>query len=437
MLRLMNNVLSSPFSLLPMLFLLCPRHLTEIWVGKESVNEIMIMRENMGMKGTLRMNGVGEDEDGFSARVGAAEKQIPYWTHAEWKRTRFFVVAGPNVIESEEHIMYMARQIKAITTKAWISLRLEDCASGINTGGGGFSRADEIDNWAMNKEPIAPPPPARSSTFGAVFRDSNPHKGGSASTETVVKTNKPSPFGNATPREEILAEKGLDWKKTDLQLEANKINSRPTSSHSNSMPGSAQSGQSGDGLEKPTPKVNPFGDAKPGEVLLQEKGIDYRKIDLELERRRFVSFEGRVVDSLDTEKNGAFFDTMLSYSIGKTEGGVEKKLRETVLLLRVAAHRTPTGNPSALEWLQLFMIVASVAAAVYDRGFNLQNIWLWLLLFMIVASVAAAVYDRGFRIITKLLDPIVMLNVLEKQVLSVTMIFELCEKVEKHLEINQ
>nr|GEW20994.1 eukaryotic translation initiation factor 4B2 [Tanacetum cinerariifolium] len=188
-------------------------------------------------------------------------------------------------------------------------------ASGMNTGGGGFSRADEIDNWAMHKKPIAPPPPARSSTFGSGFRDSggpepdrwsrgagivnqervperrklviDPRKGDSASTETVVKTDKPNPFGNARPREEILAEKGLDWKKTDLELEAKKINSRPTSSHSNSRPGSAQSGQSGDGLEKPRPKVNPFGDAKPREVLLQEKGVDYRKIDLELERRRF------------------------------------------------------------------------------------------------------------------------------------------------------
>ncbi|GJW34749.1 hypothetical protein Tco_0057669 [Tanacetum coccineum] len=35
-------------------------------------------------QGTATMKGVGEDEDGFSARVGAAEKQIPNWTHVEW-----------------------------------------------------------------------------------------------------------------------------------------------------------------------------------------------------------------------------------------------------------------------------------------------------------------------------------------------------------------
>ncbi|XP_071690968.1 eukaryotic translation initiation factor 4B2-like [Rutidosis leptorrhynchoides] len=193
-----------------------------------------------------------------------------------------------------------------------------------STGPGAFgSRADEIDNWTVNKKPITPVvTPTRSSSFG--FRDSggpeqdrwsrgvalprepsvterrrlvlDPPKGEGSVNEPVVKSNKPNPFGNARPREEILAEKGLDWKKVDLELDHKKVSSRPTSSHSNSRPGSAQSGRSVEGqgsgvaalqgLEKPKVKVNPFGDAKPREVLLQEKGVDYRKIDLELERRR-------------------------------------------------------------------------------------------------------------------------------------------------------
>ncbi|WZZ36202.1 hypothetical protein YC2023_019603 [Brassica napus] len=33
-------------------------------------------------------------------------------------------------------------------------------------------------------------------------------------------------------------------------------------------------------------KVNPFGDAKPREVLLEEQGKDWRKMDMELEHRR-------------------------------------------------------------------------------------------------------------------------------------------------------
>ena len=114
--------------------------------------------------------------------------------------------------------------------------------------------------------------------------------------EPVVKANKPNPFGVARPREEVLAEKGLDWKKLDSEIEAKKVTSRPTSAHS-SRPSSAQSSRSEgpqqQGIEnvvKPRPKVNPFGDAKPREVLLEKRGQDWRKIDLELERRRMDRF---------------------------------------------------------------------------------------------------------------------------------------------------
>ncbi|OMO81630.1 Plant specific eukaryotic initiation factor 4B [Corchorus olitorius] len=178
-------------------------------------------------------------------------------------------------------------------------------------GGGGMSRADEVDNWTAGKRPI----PTRSSTFGSGFRDSGPEpdrwtRGGGGGgfrderpklvldpprgevDEPVVKTNRPNPFGAARPREQVLAEKGLDWKKLDSEIDAKKVTSRPTSSHS-SRPTSAQSSRSEgpqqQGIEnavKPRPKVNPFGDAKPREVLLEERGQDWRKIDLELERRR-------------------------------------------------------------------------------------------------------------------------------------------------------
>ncbi|QHO48377.1 hypothetical protein HN51_000466 [Arachis hypogaea] len=39
----------------------------------------------------------------------------------------------------------------------------------------------------------------------------------------VVKPKGPSPFGEVRPREEVLAEKGQDWKKIDEQLESMKI----------------------------------------------------------------------------------------------------------------------------------------------------------------------------------------------------------------------
>uniref|UniRef100_A0A803PGZ6 Uncharacterized protein n=1 Tax=Cannabis sativa TaxID=3483 RepID=A0A803PGZ6_CANSA len=206
------------------------------------------------------------------------------------------------------------------------------------------NRADEVDNWTFGKKPL----PVRSSTFGSGgggFRDSEPdrwNRGGGGFRDSsgdrertrlvldppkadtglneplpVVKTNKPNPFGAARPREEILAEKGLDWKKLDSEIEAKKT-SRPTSAHS-SRPSSAQSSRSeGPGLHgienvvKPRPKVNPFGDAKPREVLLEERGKDWRKIDLELEHRG--------VDRPETEE-----ERLLKEEIENLKKGLEKE----------------------------------------------------------------------------------------------------------------
>ncbi|XP_057415584.1 eukaryotic translation initiation factor 4B2 isoform X2 [Lotus japonicus] len=182
---------------------------------------------------------------------------------------------------------------------------------GAGGGGGGFgggSRADGVDNWMSGKKPLpsTAPPPARSSGYSG-FRDSggdpdrwprremepdrerprlvlDPRKGDGSVNETPpAMTNKPSPFGAARPREEVLAQKGLDWKKLDSEIEAKKATSRPTSSHSTTSRPSSSEGP--DAVLKPRPKVNPFGEAKPREVLLAERGADWRKIDLELERR--------------------------------------------------------------------------------------------------------------------------------------------------------
>ncbi|KAL5998208.1 hypothetical protein ACLOJK_009146 [Asimina triloba] len=182
-------------------------------------------------------------------------------------------------------------------------------------GSGSASRADEVDNWASGKKPL----PARSGGFGSGFRDSGmdsdrwsrggppreaererprlvldpPRVDAGGSANELVR-NRPSPFGAARPREEVLAEKGVDWRKVDSEIEIKKT-SRPTSSHS-SRPSSAQSSRPGsppaqavEGAGKHRQKVNPFGDAKPREVLLKEQGKDWRKIDLELEHRRIDS----------------------------------------------------------------------------------------------------------------------------------------------------
>lgn len=70
----------------------------------------------------------------------------------------------------------------------------------------------------------------------------DPSKGGDGfvnEAPRVVKTNKPNTFGAGRQREEVLAEKGLDWKKLDSEIETKKT-SRPTSAHS-SRPSSAHS----------------------------------------------------------------------------------------------------------------------------------------------------------------------------------------------------
>ncbi|KAK4485737.1 hypothetical protein RD792_008383 [Penstemon davidsonii] len=174
-------------------------------------------------------------------------------------------------------------------------------------GGGGpgvASRADEVDNWASVKKPISQPyhQQTRSSSFGSGFSRPEPdrwtkNEPPKSEAEVVVKVNKPNPFGAARPREEVLAEKGLDWKKLDLDIDEKKQlqnsvsgGSRPTSSQS-SRPETPHSTRSevaavSEGAAKQKPKLNPFGDAKPREVLLEEKGLDWKKIDLELENRR-------------------------------------------------------------------------------------------------------------------------------------------------------
>uniref|UniRef100_A0A1J3I4C3 Eukaryotic translation initiation factor 4B2 n=1 Tax=Noccaea caerulescens TaxID=107243 RepID=A0A1J3I4C3_NOCCA len=186
-------------------------------------------------------------------------------------------------------------------------------------GGNGFSKADEVDNWAAGKSQSSL---AKSSTFGSGYRDSGPEPDrwargvssggvqeerrrlvleprkidtGATETPSAVNTSKPNPFGAARPREQVLAEKGLDWKKLDSDIEAKKGSSqtsRPSSAHS-SRPSSAQSNRSEsvtlnnvENVVKPRAKVNPFGDAKPREVLLEEQGKDWRKIDSELDHRR-------------------------------------------------------------------------------------------------------------------------------------------------------
>ncbi|CAN6232304.1 unnamed protein product [Urochloa humidicola] len=202
---------------------------------------------------------------------------------------------------------------------------------GLGGSGGGpasVGRADDDGDWSRGKKPMAPAP-SRYPTLGGGgsggFRDSpvstdssdrwsraaptngererprlvlDPPKRDASATATPpaeVGRGRPSPFGAARPREDVLADKGLDWKKMETEIDQKKTSrptssqsSRPESAHSSrpGSPGSQVSAAGSEGVPRARPKVNPFGDAKPREVILLEKGKDWRKIDLELEHRR-------------------------------------------------------------------------------------------------------------------------------------------------------
>ncbi|GBG67814.1 hypothetical protein CBR_g935 [Chara braunii] len=145
------------------------------------------------------------------------------------------------------------------------------------------------------------------------------------------RPSKPNPFGNAKPREEVLMEKGQDWRKLDAELEHKDLRKSWDRPERPITPEGSTTGSGGSGAPsetavaaaapaaapaapaptvpvKPKVKPNPFGDAKPREYVLEEKGQDWRKIEFELEHKG--------VDRMETEE--------------------EKKLREEIAALEIA-----------------------------------------------------------------------------------------------------
>ncbi|KAG0593549.1 hypothetical protein M758_1G330500 [Ceratodon purpureus] len=192
--------------------------------------------------------------------------------------------------------------------------------------GGGFDSTyreagADADRWAR-KEPVArdpeqprvserprlklaprslpvdsPPRPASAST------EVNGEKEGGETEQQSSPAQKPkarfNPFGGARPREEILAEKGQDYRKIDAELEVPRERfGRPGSSHSN-RPGSSHSTRPGSRPGTPggvssrpgTPEVprsrpSPFGEARPRDTnLVEARGKDSQTLNVDLERR--------------------------------------------------------------------------------------------------------------------------------------------------------
>lgn len=119
-------------------------------------------------------------------------------------------------------------------------------------------------------------PPPRQSSLGVESEDAS-----DVAATTITKV-KPNPFGDARPREDILSERGSDLPRTTDDAGLREQESRPSSSHS-SRPNTS------DVIQEPVAqaktKVNPFGNAKPREVLLQERGKDWRRMDFDYEHR--------------------------------------------------------------------------------------------------------------------------------------------------------
>ena len=186
--------------------------------------------------------------------------------------------------------------------------------------GGGFDStfreagADAEGKWAR-KEPVArdpeqprvserprlklaprsvpvdsPPRPALASTVVNGEKD-----GGEAEEQQPSPAQKPkarfNPFGGARPREEILAEKGQDYRKIDAELEVPRERfGRPGSSHS-TRPGSRPGTPGGVSSRPGTPEVtrsrpSPFGEARPCDInVVEARGKDSQTLNVDLERR--------------------------------------------------------------------------------------------------------------------------------------------------------
>ncbi|XP_038902087.1 eukaryotic translation initiation factor 4B3-like [Benincasa hispida] len=121
---------------------------------------------------------------------------------------------------------------KADESDSWVSSKSFTPSEGRRSGGGfererrgGFPSSGggaDSDSWGRKSEGvrggIGERPRLNLQPRSIPLNNGNQEASGSA-----VKPKGSNPFGNARPREQVLAEKGQDWKKIDEQLESMKI----------------------------------------------------------------------------------------------------------------------------------------------------------------------------------------------------------------------
>ncbi|XP_058767459.1 eukaryotic translation initiation factor 4B3 [Vicia villosa] len=136
-------------------------------------------------------------------------------------------------------------QSRADESDSWVSSKSFVPSEGrrFSGGGGGFDRERKVgfgtsggadsDNWNRKKGEISVGSERTETVAGGRPRLVLQPRSASASNENqdvpaagsgiVAKPKGANPFGEARPREQVLAEKGQDWKKIDEQLESLKI----------------------------------------------------------------------------------------------------------------------------------------------------------------------------------------------------------------------
>lgn len=130
---------------------------------------------------------------------------------------------------------WLKKEDRAVDSDTW-GRRKEDRAVDSDTWGRRKEdRVVDSDNWGRKKEESS-----NGNADGAVARPrlnlqprTLPINNGQGQTQTPTEGGKPkgsNPFGEARPREEVLKEKGKDWKEIDEKLEAVKIKDKEVGS---------------------------------------------------------------------------------------------------------------------------------------------------------------------------------------------------------------
>ncbi|XP_027354764.1 eukaryotic translation initiation factor 4B3 [Abrus precatorius] len=181
--------------------------------------------------------------------------------------------SGGNGFERKERERggFFDSQSRADESESWVSNKSFVPSDGRrfgSNGGGGFERERKVgfgssggadsDNWNKKKGEFSVGSERSESGSGGrpklvlqprkVSASNENQEGGSGN---VTKPKGLNPFGEARPREQVLAEKGQDWKKFDEQLESMKIKETNVDGFGKRAFGSGNSSNAGRGASFP------------------------------------------------------------------------------------------------------------------------------------------------------------------------------------------